>query len=99
MPPDAGQPAAPQTPPVVPLTIPLSFLAQPDNQDQMQTPAKGDSGTMQVDYTITDVQGDQAIVTPNAVNGNDLAAEEAGESPDDADEQEGSDLRSMALQQ
>ena len=78
--------------------VPLAFLAQPDDKEQMQTPAKGDTGTMTVDYTVVDVQGDNAIIQPTAINGNDLAAEEAGEDPNAADEQEGAALQGMASQ-
>lgn len=80
-----------------PISVPLAFLAQPDNDEQMQTPAKGDTGTMQVDYTVVDIQGDMAMVLPNSVNGNDLGAKEDEQAPD-PDEQEGSDLQDMAQQ-
>jgi hypothetical protein len=91
---------APQKPPAAPITIPLAFLAQPDNEEQMQTPAKGDSGTMTVDYMVVDVQGDMAVVQPVSVNGNELGG---GTNPEpdqdtDPDEQEGQDLRNMAGQ-
>lgn len=88
--------AAP-TPPPAPQPVPLAFLAQPDDQEQMQTPAKGDSGTMQVDYTIVDIQGDIALVMPSAINGNALEKPEAEAAPD-PDVQEGADLQGMAQQ-
>lgn len=94
-----GPPASPDAKPApMPLQVPVSFLAQPDNNEQMQTPVKGDSGTMQVDFTVVDIQGDTATVQPTAINGNDLGAEESGENPNAADEQEGQDLQSMANQ-
>lgn len=96
-----GSDIAPQsaTPEAGPLTVPLAFLAQPDDSEQMQTPAKGDSGTMQVGYTVTDIVGDNAIIQPTAINGNDLeSAEEETENPNAADEQEGQDLQKMAMQ-
>jgi len=88
--------SAPTPPKPQPISVPLSFLAQPDDQEQMQTPAKGDTGSMTVDYTVLDIQGDNALVQPSAVNGNDLGADQA-ETPD-PDAQEGSDLQAMAGQ-
>ena len=63
----------------------------------MQTPAKGNTGTMSVDYTVVDIQGDNALVQPTAVNGNDLGAAEQ-ESETDPDAAEGADLQQQAAQ-
>lgn len=93
----SGAPEDAKAPPA-PISIPLSYLAQPDNEEQMQTPAKGDTGSMTVDYTVIDIQGDMAVVQPTAVNGNDLGAGEESEPEPDPDEQEGQDLQNMASQ-
>ena len=95
---DEPQPAAtvPAAKPE-PISVPLSFLAQPDDQEQMQTPAKGNTGSMSVDYTVVDIQGDNALVQPTAVNGNDLGAAEQ-ESETDPDAAEGADLQQQAAQ-
>lgn len=80
--------------------LPLSMLAQPDAQEQMQTPAVGDSGTMTVDYTVTRVEGDNAYIKPSAINGQPIGPEEGEGTPgeEDQDAQEGSDLRDQAQQ-
>jgi hypothetical protein len=78
------------------LPVPLSALAQPDDSEKMQTPAAGDSVSIQVDAQIVRIEGETAYVRPTAVNGNPLD-EEAAEDPELPDETEGSDLRSMAL--
>lgn len=78
--------------------VPLKALAQPDEQDQMQTPAEGDSGSMQVDYVITRIEGENAYIKPMSINGTDLEAEKEenneGEVP--ADTAEGNALREEA---
>ena len=76
------------------------MLAQPDDKEQMQTPAVGDSGTMTVDFTVTRVEGDNAYIKPNAINGQQIEAEEGEGTPgeEEADAQEGSDLRGQAEQ-
>jgi len=93
-----GPPAMPMPGPSAPteLPVPLSALAQPDDAEKMQTPAEGDSVSLQVDAEIVRIEGDTAYVRPTAVNGNSLD-DETDEAPDVADETEGSDLRSMAL--
>ena len=78
--------------------MPLKALAQPDDKEQLQTPAEGDSGSMTVDYTVLRIVGDQAFVQPTAVNGTSLD-EEAAETPGDPDEAEGAALRDLAQQQ
>lgn len=51
------------------LCVPLAALAQPDEQEQMQPPAPGDKATAQIDYTVTRVEGDNAYITLDGVNG------------------------------
>jgi hypothetical protein len=60
--------------------VPLSALAQPDDKEQMQTPAEGDIVQLQVEATVVSIQGDTAIIKPTSINGNPL--DEEGESPD-----------------
>jgi len=65
------------------LPVPLASLALPDDKEQMQTPAEGDSVSLQVDATIVSIQGDTAFIKPTAINGKSLD-DEAGEAvPDD----------------
>jgi hypothetical protein len=93
----------PQLPPEMPSmlapgeqAIPLKALAQPNDEEQVQTPAEGDSVTFSVDATVIRIEGDKAIIKASAINGTPLD-EEPAESPA-MDEQEGSDLRAMAQQ-
>ncbi len=83
------------------LPVPLDSLAQPDDKEQMHTPGEGDSGTMQVDYTVEGVNGQTAYVKPSAINGHQLdEGEDNQPNPDDeaaeADQQEGDALRQQA---
>lgn len=78
------------------LPVPLSALAQPDDAEKMQTPGEGDSVSLQVDATIVRIEGETAYVKVTSVNGNSLE-DEAAETPGAADETEGNDLRTMAL--
>lgn len=73
------------------MCVPLSSLAQPDEQENMQQPAVGDPVTMTVEGTISRVEGPNAYVTPSAVNGNKL--DNTSQQPD-----EESQLQSMAAQ-
>ena len=78
--------------------LPLSMLAQPDEQDQMQTPSVGDTGSMTVDYTVTRIEGDNAYVKPTAVNGQPIPEEARQPTPEDEDQAEGDSLRNEAEQ-
>jgi hypothetical protein len=51
------------------MCVPLSSLGQPDEQDNMQPPAVGDPVTFTTEGTISRVEGDNAYITPTAVNG------------------------------
>ncbi len=81
------------------LCLPVSFLAQPDDNEAMQTPAEGDTVSIQVDATVTRIEGDNAYIQPKAVNGNELKAQDEG-TPDaeSQDASEGSGLRQEAQQ-
>lgn len=80
------------------LPVPLTALAQPDDQEAMQTPSVGDSVSFQVDATITRIEGDQAFVKPTAINGTPLDNTDKSPTPDDQDAEEGSDLQAQASQ-
>ena len=78
------------------LPVPLSALAQPDDAEQMQTPAAGDSVTLQVEAQVVRIEGETAYVRPTTINGNPLEAD-AEPTPEALDAEEGSELRAMAL--
>jgi len=73
------------------MCVPLASLAQPDEGEQMQTPEVGDPVTMTVEGKITRVEGENAYVTPSAVNGR-----EVEQAPASAPMDEESQLRDMA---
>jgi len=99
--PDEGAEPAPM--PAMPtaqageVAVPLKSLAQPDDKEQVQTPAEGDAVTFTVDATVTRIEGETAYVKVSAVNGNPIDDEAAEPAPDN-EMQEGADLRSMAVQ-
>ena len=76
--------------------LPLSMLAQPDNEDQMQTPEVGDTGSMTVEYEVTRIEGDNAYIKPKSINGQPIPAEAEKPTPEDEDEAEGQSLRNEA---
>ena len=77
------------------VAVPLKSLAQPDDKEQVQTPAEGDAVNFSVDATVTRIEGETAYVKVSAVNGTPIE-DEAAEPAPDMDMQEGADLRSMA---
>lgn len=86
------------------ITVPLTSLAQPDDKEAMQTPAKGDSVSFQGQATVTDIVGENAVISLTAINGNDLEGGEGSpeeESTDvgDLDEQEANLRQAMGSQQ
>lgn len=80
--------------------VPLSSLAMPDadNADQMANPEVGDKVNYQIEGTVTRIEGDNAYVKRDAINGDPVegSGEDDGQAEPDADDQEGSDLRGMA---
>ncbi|HTA30722.1 MAG TPA: hypothetical protein VK731_09550 [Candidatus Cybelea sp.] len=83
------------------VNVPLASLAQPDDSEQMVSPEVGDTGTMQVDYEVVSISGDQACVKPSAINGKPLDGGEETPTPDDQSggdeaDSEGEDLRAQA---
>lgn len=79
--------------------VPLKVLAQPDDQDQMQTPAVGDTGSATVDYTVTKIDGDNAYIKVSAINGQPLDGSDAETAPDDSVDESGDAQEGQALQQ
>lgn len=93
----------PPTPPALPptgggseLPVPLSSLAQPDDTEQMQSPAQGDTITFTVEATISRIDGETAYVKPSSINGNPL--DESADETQNPDEAEGAGLRQEAEQ-
>lgn len=102
MPADLGpEMEAPPLPPPLPmggmmeLPVPVASLAQPDDTEQMQTPAEGDTVTLQVEATVVRIDGETAYIKPLSVNGNPIADEAAEVTPDN-EAAEGEALRGMA---
>ena len=61
------------------MDVPLSMLASPDDAENMVTPAEGDEPEVMVRLRINSVNGENANVTPLAINGKSLTeGEEAG---------------------
>lgn len=84
---NAGAPAVmPPAPVNMPDRVPLMALAMPDDGEQMATPAVGDLVNYQVTGRITSIEGEQAIVQRDSVNGQPLEpdADDAG-GPSDGD--------------
>lgn len=78
------------------LAVPLSALAQPDDAERLNTPAAGDSVTLTVEAKVTRIEGEQAFIQAQTVNGQALETEPEATEPD-GDEAEASELRAMAL--
>lgn len=71
-------------PAVTEIPVPLDALSQPNEQEQMEAPEQGDSGTMQVEFTVSRIEGETAFIRPTAINGKPIegsAQEEATETP------------------
>lgn len=81
--------------------VSLKSLAMPDaeNGDQMANPEVGDRVQYQVEGTVTRIEGENAYVKRESVNGEpvDTKAEAEGAEPD-ADEEEREELGGMAGQ-
>jgi hypothetical protein len=85
---DAAPPPGP--PPAMPseLCVPLASLAQPDDQEQNVTPQPGDKGSANIDYSVLRVEGDQAYITIEGVNGEKIGAAAAGDDAGEPSEQD-----------
>jgi len=74
------------------LCVPLSDLAQPDEQDAMEPPAVGDKVQANIEVTVKRIEGDKAYLSLDAINGNKLETPKGP--PSDADQF--GDLQDMA---
>lgn len=72
------------------MCVPLDSLKEPDEQQQMQSPEVGNNVVMTVEGTISRIDGQNAYVTPSAVNGQKLDQMQGNQAP------EGDQLRQMA---
>ncbi len=75
-------PPLPETEPVAGtglIPLPAGALAVPDEGEEMVSPEPGDRLTVQMDVTVESVQGDQVMVRPLAVNGQELKEPEPAE--------------------
>lgn len=72
------------------MCVPLDSLKEPDEQQQMQSPEVGNPVVMTVEGTISRIEGQNAYVTPSAVNGQKLDQMQGQAAP------EGDQLRQMA---
>ena len=70
-------PAMPAKPAMAPMedSVPLAALAMPDEGDQMQPPVVGDVVNYQVTGKISRIEGGQAFVSKQTVNGQEIHAE------------------------
>lgn len=73
--------------------IPVSLLAMPDEGEQMQTPAVGDKVSYNIDGTVTRIEGDQAYIKRDAINGQKVDGAEPK-----TEESEMAELEQMATQ-
>lgn len=71
-------PPKPAAMPSSEVCVPLSALASPGEDDQMQTPAVGDRAQVQIEGPISRIEGDNAYIKAESANGKPVTpAEEA----------------------
>ncbi len=81
------------------MCVPLAALAMPGDDQTMNKPAEGDPVEFRVEGKVTRIDGDNAYVMPDSINGQPAKAEDPDKpKPDDAD-QEFAQLKDMASQQ
>jgi hypothetical protein len=79
--------------------VPLDALAMPDEQEQMNPPAVGDSVSYQVEGKVVRIDGKNAYVEPTAINGQPVADDEAAEAPEpDEAQQDANDFQDLQQQ-
>lgn len=64
------------------ICVPLQALAMPDQQDQMEAPVMGDKVQANIEGTVTRIEGENAYLKLDAVNGQKLDKEQT---PSDTD--------------
>ncbi len=74
--------------PVMEDCVPLAALAATDESNSVETPVVGDRVSYSVDGTISRIEGDQAYITKESVNGQEIKADSAPEAaaPDSIDQ-------------
>lgn len=73
---DTAAPMAPlPTPATTENIIPLATLASPDDGEQMVEPAEGDLVTYQVEGRVQRIEGGNAVVLVESINGQPIKAE------------------------
>lgn len=65
---------APTAGAAMPDMVSLQALAMPDESDRMETPQVGDRVSYQVEGVIASIEGENAFVTKEAVNGQPVTA-------------------------
>lgn len=98
-----GRPSAPDSDTSNQDCVPLSALAMPDPDagDQMNTPQVGDRVTYTVEGTVASIDGEEAYVKREAINGQPVSSQSDAEnedqgSEDQQDQADRSELGSMA---
>lgn len=77
------------------MCVPVESLAQPDEGEQMVNPEVGDPVAMHVEGKVTRIEGGNAYVKPETVNGKPLDSKSA-KTADDNESQEKAQLYDMA---
>lgn len=88
-------PATPTEPDGDEICVPVKSLAMPDESEQMQAPEVGDAVSFTVDGKVTRIEGDQAYVKPESVNGEALPPPQA--EPTMADDRAALDAQAAQL--
>lgn len=81
------------------MTVPLSSLAMPGEDEQMNNPSQGDQVQFHAEGKVVSVEGDNAVVSVETVNGKPLTAKAAAVTDTPNEEAEYAALRDMASQQ
>lgn len=81
------------------MTVPVSALTVPDEQDQPSAPAVGDRVSYQVDGVVESVNGEQAEVRATAINGTPLAAAGSEKPAEENGDSELADFKNAATKQ
>jgi hypothetical protein len=84
------------------LCVPASALAMPDEQEQMTNPEPGDVVDLQVQAKVSRIEGENAYIVPESINGQKLpeaGAEAEAPGPEEQDAAQFGELQDMARQQ
>ena len=79
-------------------TVPLDMLSMPDDQEQMQPPEVGDVVNYQVTGKVVAIEGNDATVQRQSINGQELPGQEDETNPNESgqDANDDEDLRNQA---